>query len=106
MLSTESRQAQSAPRMGKGDSVLKFLLLIVKLLLSIKKRMDRIRVDDKGHDLLGELTPTPTLALCRRVQVLLIDSRMSWPGPGDSTHCHTGAWTAGAAPGYLGRGAQ
>ena len=37
VLSTESRQAQSAPRMGKGDSVLKFLLLIVKLLLSIKK---------------------------------------------------------------------
>lgn len=42
--------------------------------------MDQIRVDNKGHNLLGKLTPTSTLALCRRVQ----ESRC--PGQGLETH--------------------
>lgn len=63
--------------------------------------MDQIRIDNKGHNSLRKLSPTSTLALCRKAQVPLIDSTMSWPGPGDSSHCHTGVWTAGAAPGNI-----
>lgn len=87
------------PKYGKRRlSVLNCLLLIVKLLLSIKKFMDRIRVDNKDHNLLRKLKPTSTFALCRRAQVPLIDITMFQPGPGDSPQCHTGVWVVGSAP--------
>lgn len=60
--------------------------------------MDRIRVDNKDHNLLRKLKPTSTLALCRRAQVPLIDITMFQPGPGDSPQCHTGVWVVGSAP--------
>lgn len=62
--------------------------------------MDRIRVGNKGHNLLWKFTSTSTLALCRRAQVL-IDSTISQPEPGDPSHCYTGVWIAGAAPGSI-----
>lgn len=88
VLSMEPRHARPAPSTGKGDSVLNCLLLIVKLLLSIKNSWIESRVDNKDHNLLCKLTPTSTLALCRRAQVPLIDITMFQSGPGDTPMSH------------------